>query len=47
MLCGQHVEAILSPCDHCGGLFVISARVRVCIECLRADEAAAAETLGG
>jgi hypothetical protein len=46
MLCGQHVEAILSPCDHCGGLFVITARVRVCAECLRADEIAAAELLG-
>ena len=40
MLCGEHVEAILSPCQSCGELFVITRRVHICIACLDADEAA-------
>jgi hypothetical protein len=40
VLCGEDVVAILSPCDQCGGLFVISSRIRICGECLCAEEAA-------
>jgi hypothetical protein len=42
VLCGDAVEAMLIPCERCGDLFVIGTRVRVCVECLRADEPAPA-----
>jgi hypothetical protein len=45
MMCSDVSERVLWPCEHCGALVVVSARVHVCIECLAVlrDEAAGAE----
>jgi hypothetical protein len=45
MLCSDAGERVLWPCEHCGGLIVVSARIHVCVDCLAAlrDEAARAE----
>ena len=40
MLCGEHGERVLAPCEHCGVLVIVSARVHVCIECARSRGAA-------
>ena len=37
------VEAILSACGECGGLFVLTTRIRICNECLRVDESTAVQ----
>jgi hypothetical protein len=37
MLCGEHGERVLAPCEHCGVLVIVSARVHVCIECTRQE----------
>ncbi|HEV8503379.1 MAG TPA: hypothetical protein VGR63_17540 [Casimicrobiaceae bacterium] len=37
MLCSEHGERVLAPCEHCGVLVIVSARVHVCIECARSD----------
>lgn len=46
MLCGDRVEAILSPCHSCGELFVITRRVHICVLCLDAEEAAMPASAG-
>ncbi|MEO6748577.1 MAG: hypothetical protein ABI294_03195 [Casimicrobiaceae bacterium] len=46
MLCGEHVESILSACLQCGGLFVMTTRIHICAGCLRHEALAAGETNG-
>lgn len=37
MLCSEQGERVLAPCEHCGVLLIVSARVHVCIECASAE----------
>ena len=46
MLCGEHVESILSACLQCGGLFVMTTRIHICAGCLRQEALTPGHTNG-
>ncbi len=37
VLCSERVETVLTACNACGGLFVLTARIKTCHDCLRVD----------
>jgi len=46
MLCGEHVEPILSACLQCGDLFVMTTRIHICAGCLRQEVLASGHANG-
>ncbi|MEO6927770.1 MAG: hypothetical protein ABI190_01290 [Casimicrobiaceae bacterium] len=44
---GERVDAALSACAQCGDVLVLTARIRVCVDCLRADDTAQLPNNGG